>query len=761
MTKALNSTFAAAAAFFLSISVACAADAQTASPASASVSAQGLEEIIVTARKHKEDVQTVPVSITAFSGADLQMQSVSSINDLQTQVPSLFTQQARDDSQSLTFTMRGRKQNDVTLAVDPAIGLYVDGLSIPRTLGMAGALLDIARVEVLRGPQGTLYGRNTTGGAIGLYTNNPTQDFSGSFDVTGGNLDARNVVGIVNVPLADDLAARFVLERGYRDGYGTTAIGEPIGDQNSQYYRGKLRWTPSDTLDAVLSAHFESNRTHASPVRLVGLTPAGNGLPAGGPVALEAAAETGLSIPDSVNFLQSWVDKARSNFYDNGNTAYSFSEIRRWDVGLNVTRELPNSFEFHWISGAQGLSRDSYFGSPIPTVIYAGGFHTQDKYYSQELQLLRATPTLNWVAGLYGGYETGQDDTNVIFLPVLNPGVAFNDSGIRNSNAAAFAQATWEFVPTWRITSGARYSFDERRADDVALLDTQCLVPAPGVESTFTGAAQCPRTFKNTFREPTWLLSLDHRLTEQILLYTKVAKGYRSGGENESGAVELETFAPFGPEKNLEYEIGMKSEFLHDRVRLNVDAYRDNYTDLQVTTSFVAADGNVASAVTQAARARITGAEAEADVVITPHLTVHGSASFTDARYIHFVDITGDRSGAPFEVPRWTGTLSPRYIQPTSVGDLTLQTDYAWKSTTVLDGTAIYRSQVTQGGYGLLNARANLGVTKWNLDVAIFGRNITAKKYLNQASAHDSNIGINLAYFGEPAIYGMEVIKKF
>jgi iron complex outermembrane receptor protein len=720
-----------------------------------------LEEVIVTARKHAENIQTVPVSVTALSGLDLRMQSVRTIDDLQAEVPSLFMQQAFDDPQSLTFTLRGRKQNDVTLAVDPAVGLYVDGLSIPRTLGMAGALVDIDRVEVLRGPQGTLYGRNTTGGAISLLTNNPTHELGGSLNVTRGNFGTLELMGIANIPLTNSLSARFVAQRGIRDGYGSNAIGESIGYENSEYYRAKLRWTPRDEMSAVLSAHYESNHSHGSPVKLIGIAPASGGQPAGGSTTSEVAAETGMSIPASVAFLNSWVGKSSSSFYDNGSTSYSFSDIRRWDVGLNVSFELARGLEFRSITGAQGLRRESFFGSPIPTTIFTAAFHTEDKYYSQEFQLVHSAPRFNWVVGAYLGYETGQDNSATLFVPMITPGLGINDSGIRNTNGAAFAQATWEFVPTWRVTAGARDSVDTRRADNVALVNTTCVVPAPGVESTVLGPAQCPRTFQDTFRQPTWLLSLDHQLTSEILAYVKAAKGYRSGGENEGGSIELATFAPFAPETNVEYEVGIKSEFLDHRVRFNVDAYHDKYKNLQVSTVFLAADGNFATAVTSAAQATIAGVEAESVFVITPHWTVRASAAFTDAHYEHFVDLTGDRSGEPFAVPRWTGSLSSRCTEPTAVGDLALQLGYNWKSATVLDGTAVYRSQVTQSAFGLLNARANLRVESWDLDVALFGKNITSQKYLDQANSFDSSFGVNVGFAGQPATYGVEMIKKF
>src|ERR1700722_8168299 len=178
----------------------------------------GLEEIVVTARKRSEDAQNVPVSIIAYTGDELKEQSVKNLYDVQDAVPGLLLEQGFDDPQSLTFMLRGRYQNDATLEVDPAVGLYVDGLYVPRTLGMAGALVDIGRLEVLRGPQGTLYGRNTTVGAISIYTNDPTNEFEGSVDVSGGNYGSWNTVGVVNLPFTDTLAARFVIQDGAHDG---------------------------------------------------------------------------------------------------------------------------------------------------------------------------------------------------------------------------------------------------------------------------------------------------------------------------------------------------------------------------------------------------------------------------------------------------------------------------------------------------------------------------------------------------------------
>jgi iron complex outermembrane receptor protein len=724
----------------------------------------GLEEIVVTARKRSEDVQKVPVSITAYTGDELKEQSVKDLYDVQDAVPGLLLQQGFDDPQSLTFMLRGRNQNDVTLSVDPAVGLYVDGLYVPRTLGMAGALVDVGRLEVLRGPQGTLYGRNTTGGAVSIYTNDPTNQFEGSADLTAGNYGAWNVIGIVNLPFTDTLAARFVVQDGAQGGYGHNAVGEQLGSVRNDYFRAKLRWAPNDSLVAVLSSHYEEDETSGALIKLLGLAPPGGGLPAGGILTVETSAETGMTFPQSVTYLNDLIAKQAKFYYDDDNTDVTYYHLGRWDTGLNIDVQLGGNMEFRSISGVSALRRNALLSiSPIPVTLVTGNLNTQEKYYSEELELLGKTPTVNWIGGIYGGYENGEDDSTSVTVPVINPGTAVADAEIRNTSLAGFGQAVWEFVPKWHLTAGARYSSDTRRAGAVALVNGVCQVPAPGVESTAIGAAQCPRVFQNTFSKATWLASVDFQVTDSILLYTKAATGYRSGGQNSGGTTEIETFAPFAPETNIEYEAGVKSQYFDNRLRVNLAGYYDDYKNLQVSTAFLAGDGNVTTAVTNAAKAKIKGLEADVQAQITSQLFVRTYAAYTDAYYSEFTDFTGNRAGEPFGVPRWVVNLSGRYEEPTSVGMLGYQLDTNWKNTFVVDGRGLNHALATQHSYGLLNGRIDLKIDSWGLDLALFGRNLTGEKYLNQVAAHDqsSSLGAVWGYPGPPRTYGIEALVKF
>jgi iron complex outermembrane receptor protein len=753
-----------------------AALAQTADSDAQASKGEALEEVVVTARKHSEDVQRVPIAVTAVSGEQLKEQSIKTVANLQNLVPSLFVQQGLDDPQSLIVTMRGRKQDDATSAVDASVGFSVDGLYIPHTLGMAGSMLDIDRVEALRGPQGTLYGRNTTGGAIGIFTKDPKHELSGSVDVTGGNYGTWNAMGIVNVPIADNLDARFVAQRGSNGGYEHTTSGTPLSDSRSEYYRGKLRWSGSNNWQAVLSGHYEKDRSGGPRAFIPGLDPAnfqGNGLPEGSYLTLQTMADLGVSAAQAVALEKSWVAQ-RSPWYtlDNTHGPAVVSDVERWDGGLNISGDVADGVQLHSISGVQHLARDVSGGPQSPIFIYKQYPHSNGIYYSQELQLLGTAPRFKWVVGAYGGYEKNSDGQVIYFLPaVAGTSAPETEDGIRNTTVAGYAQATWEFIPDWHLTAGARYTSDTRQVDAntfiADLVDPTihvCQVPVPGVEASPPGPSQCPRTFKATFAKPTWLVSLDHQLTPDVLLYAKVATGYRSGGLNAaSGNMNAETFGPFTPETNIEYETGIKSEFLDRRVRFNADVYWDDYSNLQVQSIILAADNSFQTLETNAAKARIRGLEMEGDVIIGGGLSLHASTAYTGARYLSYHDLAGDYSHRPFAVPKWTFSLSANYTRPTDIGDASLQLNYAWKgAVNVVPPTTLIQS-VTQPAYGLLNARANLHLDAWNMDVAVFGQNLTNKEYFDQGfNVAQAGFDFNQVYLGgPPRTFGVELVKKF
>jgi len=723
--------------------------------------------IVVTARRIEENVQTVPVSITALSGAALERQGARVVADLQTQVPNLTLQTHPSEPQALAVTIRGQKQNDIVPTVDPSVGIYVDGVYLPRTVGLRGGLVDVDRVEVLRGPQGTLYGRNTTGGAISLYTKNPTDAFEGMVSGTYGNYDYAKLTGMLNAPLAQGLSLRIAGEYTRHDGYGRDGEGRELASEDGYYIRGKLKAELTDNITAIISASHENNDSGGGIWKITGVGATTPEIPVG---LLEVAGELGLSLAPA-NVAQS-AAAARAallgyvggNPYRTDGTFPSFSKFRRSTAGLDLNFELSDDIRLRSITGYQDyrrLNAADFDGTPF-NIIEAETL-TRDKYFSQELQLLGGDEHFNWVLGAYYGREKALEIITNVSVPLLNPAApSVNRADIVNQSEAVFAQANWEFVPKVRLTLGARYSWDQR--DNLLNNRTAagCVIPAPGVTRTPTlGPSQCPRAFDVKFNDPSWLVSFDYRPTQNTLFYAKVARGYRTGGINKLGANTVETFGAFDPESVTEYEAGLKTELFDSILRFNLSAYYDDYKNIQRSVTVPTLSGTPAILVSNAARGRIQGFEAETTLRITPEFRLNGSAGLTDAKYKTFIDLTGDRSNEPFSTPKWTGSVSAFYENHIGPGKLNVNLDYHWQSKAILEPTAIQKDTVTQKAYGLLNGRIGYELMDRGVNLALFGRNLTDKAFYSSGATYETSLGINRLVTGEPRTYGIEVTKRF
>jgi iron complex outermembrane receptor protein len=750
------------------------------SPLAGAVESEGLEEIVVSARKVSENLQRIPVSITALNAAALKEHSVTTLSDVQYLAPNLLLKESSVEPQALTIAMRGQEQNDIPLTVDPSVGVYIDGLYYPRTLGLKGALVDMDRVEVLRGPQGTLYGRNTTGGALSLYTANPTFDGdSGSLEASAGNYNAWNFVGVGNLDFSDTAALRIVVQRGGHSGYGENAGNQQLESENSLMLRTKLLLKLGSSVEATLFGNYQQNDAGGGLWKLVDLAPASScpsiGLP-GCAFTLQAALQKfgpGILAPGNPNAaaqfgatiaqLRSYIG---SNPYRTNTTDLSSSQYYGSTVGADVKATLSDSLALRSITGYEKLNRDNNFdtdGTPFDSI--NSNLMTKSHYLSQELQLIGTGRTINWLSGLYFGDERGTEGGDNVILPFLlgplNP-TQFA-AGVKNTTYAVFSQANWEFVPTWRVTAGLRYSWDDR---EIISNNTQgvdgCVVPAPGVVASPPGTSLCPRKFEDRFSAPSWLISLDHQFTDEIMGYGKVSHGYRSGGENFRGANTPESFTPFKPEFVTEYEVGAKTESFERTLRLNADVFYDNYTDIQRSISIPTAAGVPTTVIGNAASAKIKGVELETEWHPTGQWTLSVGGGYTDAYYVKFIDpVLGNLTELPFSVPKWTAVGSVRYVQPVAPGDLSLQADYHWQSAVNLVPQDLDPPAYTQAAYGLLNGRINLHVSGIDTDVAIYGRNLADKRYFVGGVSLEAALGYGVLVTGQPRVFGIDVIKHF
>jgi iron complex outermembrane receptor protein len=727
-----------------------------------------IEEVVVTARKIEENAQDIPVAVTAMTGAGLERQNVREVRDLKSLAPSLVFGQGGSSPGAVNPSLRGQTQPDNNLATDAAVALYVDNVVLPRSYGLRANMVDVSRIEVLRGPQGTLYGKNTTGGLINVITNDPTGQWGGSVRVNAGNYGAWDVTAIVNIPLGDDMGLRLVAERGQHDAFGHDGAGRGLAYGDNSYLRAKFK---GEWGRFSLRASADYSSTGLSGIyRLAGLTPATATAPEGGTLTREAALELfGASNPttwaQALPVVRSYVG---GDFYKTNGRFQAREDDYARDVSLDMAYELTDDIKVRSITGYRSLA----FGYPsdLDGTPFTGTHPrraAQDDFISQELQVLGGDAHLNWVFGGYGSWEHGKEYSTTATAPLALSPTRLTQLNLTNGKLTAqsyavFGQANWEFVPNWTLTVGGRYTSDKRGLTTYNQTffngaTFSCSVPV----ALRPDPAFCQGVRSDTFKEPTWTASLTYKPTDDITTYAKASHGFRSGGEQYRGSTSLESFQPFQPETVNEYELGLKTQFFDRSVRINLAAFYDEITDVQRSVIIaVPSTGATATVQTNAASATVKGVELEGTWRVTPQLTINGAGSVIDPKYDEFRDFTGDRSGEDWPTPKVQYSFDVTYVQPTGLGDLTGTLSWAYQSKQNLAPAAKQKAQVTQKAYGLLNARLGLNVDSQDFTVALFARNLTVKKYLVGAVSLES-IGWNTVVSGEPRVYGIEFTKRF
>jgi iron complex outermembrane receptor protein len=405
-------------------------------------------------------------------------------------------------------------------------------------------------------------------------------------------------------------------------------------------------------------------------------------------------------------------------------------------------------------------------GDGTPITIGNYDFTSRSSAYSQEFVLQGGPPRLKWVVGGTGGVENARElelITNVPLVATTTNPLQFSGK-MRNANLGLFGQANWEFIPKVRFTVGARYSWDNRRLTADNRQAGVCVVPAAGSvvtnlpSSPLNGPSQCPRTFQKGYGQPSWETVLDYQATDDLYGYAKISYGYRAGGIGLRGGVFQDTFTPFLPETVTNYEAGAKLQFFDRRARLNVAAFYDSYSNIQVTTAFVGPTGANIGITTNATEARVYGFEGDLALRPTPELTITSSVGLTNAKYTHFVDVTGDRSNTSFGLPEVTANIGANYLFKTSFGSITPSVDYAYRSSLLLTPIPTTVPQYTQPAFGLLNGRVSFQVDSWGLEIAAFGRNLTDEVYTVSSLGTG---GVSTRIYGTRRTYGLTVTKRF
>lgn len=736
-----------------------------------------VDEIIVTARKKEESLQDTPISIQAFDAKGIERRNIVDISQIGEFTPNLRFDKAAaigGSNSSAVLYIRGIGTDAGIPTLDLGVGTYVDGVYLARSVGGVLDLVDTERVEVLRGPQGTLFGRNTIGGAINITSKKPTNEFEGDVAVSVGSDALVNVRGRLNLPLVEDkLAARGAIMFKKRDGYVTRTDGTDMGNQDSVSARLALRWTPTDAVTFDLAGDYTSSESNGAPFVLLDVTESGGF--AGfhnnvfNPVFGGGTCATGPN-PTPTNdpncFNTQFVDPSRET---DAGTLAPRDDLDIWGVSLTGEFEASDNIILKSITSyrdtesAFALDQDH---SPH-TIAHVETVANQNQF-SQELQVLGdfLGGRLDTIAGVYYFEEEGLTVEDIAFAPVT-----FQSGGeFDNSSVAVFGQGTYDLTEDLSFTGGIRYTDDKKGFTPNQFLNTAFINPMVGFMSFPPGAAPVVPSVpaEVSFDKVTLLGNLSYQVTDDVLTYATYSQGFKSGGftqrlSPQDGFTRLPSYEP---ETVDVYEAGFKTTMFDRRVRLNGAFFYTDYSDLQIVVQFNPETQmqSVGPVVLNAAEATIKGFELDLTATPIDGLLLEASLGYVDAGYDGFefdealvgVSVT-DKI---VKTPKWSSALGMSYRIPVSDSSyITPRVDWTYSGSYF--NNAINSPQIFQDSYHLIN----LGIAYDNEDngwgLSLAGKNLTDEKYISAGFSDVVNLGTHEAVFDRGSEWILTVKKSF
>lgn len=778
MTERFQSTFTmrrkrCVAALLVGMAFADCAAAQDAPPPADG--AAGFDEVIVTARRRDERLQDVPLAVTAVSAAKLQQNNVTSVAQLSQVAPALVIMPGQGGGRAQpNFSIRGLSQQELSILGDQSVSTYLGDFVIARVQGINSALFDIGSVEVLRGPQGTLFGRNTTGGAVILRPNKPKDEFEGMIGVSLGRFDTRNLEGMINVPLNDMASLRVAGVRYKNDGYVYDEILKRNVDNVDQHaLRASLALhLPADIEALTIYDYFNADEGSAG-MFLKYANPAGS---FNGP---EYRAARGYRPIEDLLAEQ----QARGPYRIASGTPV-FNRIRTHTIQNTLTIPLTDDISVKNIVGYRSVRdrfRDDLDGTE--SSLFPQERSDWSNQFSEEFQILGSSNRFDWIVGLYYFREKGRLQAES-YTGAVDPGdveprhvsehpgpsYSITDSQGFNRSYAAFAQGTYAIAHGLKFTAGIRYSKDKREATIRNRLRSGCRFTIdddndPATPEILPPLDHCQVTSKASFSEPTYNLSLDYTIAPAKMIYIAHRHGYRSGGFGARATTQAGLARYFRPETVDDIEIGGKADWRIGRMflRTNLAAYRARYKDIQrILTD---PDTSPVQAVTtNAGRARIQGIEAEILFRPVPNIELTADYSYTDAKFTEFTAPDGsDLSKTPFaRAPKHVYTLGARYRRALGpdVGEVSFGGSYYHIGD--FNGEDAYVAGYTDvKGWNLVNLDAS-----WNdvlgsgLDISAVITNVTNRKY-SVLTTNLNGLGFTSHTPGEPRKWMMTLRYHF
>lgn len=697
-----------------------------------------LEEVTVTAQKRAEPLQETPIAISAFSSDSLEKLGISDMTDLRGNVPSLSVAPFAATRAAPVVFIRGMGNIDVQSTRDGAVGVYVDGVSLGRASGLATEIADLERVEVLRGPQGTLYGRNTTGGAINFITQKPTDEFEFKQQITAGNYNLLKSVTSVNGGLTEKISAKATYQITQRDGWventSTQANQIDFNEDDSKAGNFALRALVTDSVTIDYSYDFSSLDYGNGYYQKVRIAP---GMEAYNPAPYDGDSDR----------------QDKTDLY-----AISPSETEVKGHNITVAWELEN-VTLKSITAHRELD-DSLFQNYNNLFIQT---NQQEQWQlSQEFQAIgNVGSSIEYVTGLYYFNEHSEEWQNsdvMVAAATYAPDTWATDAD--SKSYAVYGQGSWTPAANenLRLTLGLRYTKDEREATKIFINDLTTISP-PG--TSITG--------KEDFSKVNPTFTIDYAINDNINTYAKVATGYRAGGFGTRSTAAAFSNG-FDEENVTSFELGIKSDIYEKRVRLNAALFANKYEDLQISQK---RNPEIFTDIINAGEASINGLELEVTALISEGLTADFYYSYLDAEYDEYLDTVyadendfvgtvtdlADEKKVPYS-PKGAAKIGLEYaLTPVSYGQYIFNIDFQWQDDTYSGPD----KESLNDSYSIVNGRAqlaNIAMPQGDLRVALWGKNLTDEEYTT-ITTNFSSAGFTAAMFGTPRTFGVDAIYEF
>lgn len=699
-----------------------------------------LETIVVTAQRRAQNLQDVPVATTALDNVELERRGITNVADLSSVAPNLNVVRTPGDATAAQIAIRGSVTINPALYWEPTVGMYVDGVYVGKVQGSVFDLLDLQRVEVLRGPQGTLYGRNTLAGAINFVTHEPSGTFNGRASLDLGNYGAR--VGKVNMdlPAIGKLKASVGAMSDQRDGWVDTTPGSSVSQLNNHHSNAafiRLLYDATDNLS------FDYRYDHTD---------------------VDQAARYGQVIRSDVQqvFGIPGIDPQQGRVTTAGVDSPTFERLKIDGHALTANWKLGAAGTLKYILSHRIMRWDDALDLDGTALAFATTQRLSDyKQTSNELQWLGQAGAFDWVAGLYRFNDHGYtSNPQHFFFGAVNFDSQY---GFATTSDAVYGQVDYKATDRLTFTAGLRRTSEDK--------STYRFESGPGGVVLVPQGTQAKASFSAT----TPMLSASFKFSPEVMAYARYAEGFKSGGFNGEAQTPLSAITPFRPEKMQSFEVGVKTMLFDRRLRLDSAVFHNRNTDMQ--ESVFTAQGATGTDILNAGRAHTEGLELEAEALITPDFKLRADYGYLHEKYDQFIDGGVDvaNNRAVVHAPRHTLSLTAdATLARTSIGVLRGLLDFNFTSAyylypyqlTLVDPMAQLAANTRVRANGTLNARISLEGMDWGGgvegEIAFWVRNATNRAHLDNILDFGPGFGnLTLGYYNDPRTFGVSVIGRW